>query len=120
MSAVTLRSRSSRALSRLYGVRKAGFPKFIEPCDPSLRNEPPQSAGWRWEIKADGYRAQLHLNRGEVTVFSRTGLDWTTQFSSIAMAARALDAKAAVIDGEAVSTLESTSNGTLSWRPRCG
>ena len=37
-----------------------------------------------------------------MTVYSRTGLDWTEQFSSIAAAARTLDAASAIIDGEAV------------------
>jgi hypothetical protein len=37
---------------------------------------------WRFELKADGYRAQTpHPARG-VKVHSRTGLDWTDQFSS--------------------------------------
>nr|WP_253075489.1 hypothetical protein [Bradyrhizobium sp. 141] len=38
--------------------------------------------GWVYEIKADGYRAQLHLEDENVKVYSRTGLDWTEQFSS--------------------------------------
>jgi len=100
MSVVALRP-SKPALSRLDGARRSAFPKFIEPCDPTLRERPP-AGHWRWEIKADGYRAQLHLDRKQVIVFSRTGLDWTDQFSSLATAARSLKARAAVIDGEAV------------------
>ncbi len=100
MSFVSLHP-SKLAISRLDGARRAAFPKFIEPCDPTLRERPP-SGNWRWEIKADGYRAQLHVNRKQVVVFSRTGLDWTEQFSSIDTAARSLTAASAVIDGEAV------------------
>jgi bifunctional non-homologous end joining protein LigD len=35
-------------------------------------------------------------------VYSRTGLDWTDQFSSVAAAASELKAHSAIIDGEAV------------------
>src|SRR3954447_9140876 len=101
MCAVALRSRPI-SLSRVAGARKAAIPHFIEPCDPTLRERAPQGGEWRYEIKGDGYRAQLHLHDGAVKVYSRTGLDWTGQFSSIASAARELKARSAVIDGEAV------------------
>jgi bifunctional non-homologous end joining protein LigD len=102
MSAVPLRSSRPLSVSRVPGARKAGFPDYIEPCDPTLRERPPTGAGWLYEIKADGYRAQLRVHHRETTVFSRTGLDWTEQFSSIATAAPVLNASSAVIDGEAV------------------
>jgi hypothetical protein len=38
------------------------------------------------EIKADGYRAQVHVVEGEVIVYSRRGHDWTDQFGAIAQA----------------------------------
>jgi hypothetical protein len=98
MCAVALRSRSPGAS----GARKAGFPAFIKPCDPSLRAHAPKGQNWFFEIKADGYRAQLHCHGGKVTVFSRTGLDWTAQFSTIAAAASFFKKRDAVIDGEAV------------------
>ncbi len=102
MCAVRLRPSRPLSVSHVQGARKAGFPDYIEPCDPMLRERPPTGAGWLYEIKADGYRAQLQVHHRETTVFSRTGLDWTEQFSSIATAAPALNASSAVIDGEAV------------------
>lgn len=84
------------------GACKAAIPGYIEPCDPTLRESPPRGSDWVYEIKADGYRAQLHLDDGDIKVYSRTGLDWTEQFSSIAAAADQLNAKSAIIDGEAV------------------
>src|SRR3954466_993082 len=101
MCAVVLRS-SSRSVSRVPGTRKSAIPAYIEPCDPTLRERAPQGREWRYEIKGDGYRAQLHLQDGNAKVYSRTGLDWTVQFSSIASAACALNAESTVIDGEAV------------------
>lgn len=92
MCAVALRSVGS-GLADINGARKAPKPGFINPCDPTLRNQPPDGRGWVYEIKADGYRAQLHLDGREITVYSRTGYNWTEQFSSIAAAARKLKAK---------------------------
>lgn len=101
MCAVALRQPRS-GVSRVAGARKAAIPSYIEPCDPTLRETPPRGEGWVYEIKADGYRAQLHLDDGDVKVYSRTGYDWTEQFSSIAAAAHRLKADSAIIDGEAV------------------
>lgn len=101
MCAVALRQ-SRSGVSGVPGAYKAAIPGYIEPCDPTLRESPPRGADWVYEIKADGYRAQLHLDDGDIKVYSRTGLDWTEQFSSIAAAAHKLKAKSAIIDGEAV------------------
>jgi bifunctional non-homologous end joining protein LigD len=57
---------------------------FIEPCDPMLHERAPTGPGWLYEIKTDGYRAQVHLRDGEVTIYSRSGYDWTKQFAAIA------------------------------------
>lgn len=75
---------------------------FIEPSDPTLAERAPQGAGWLYEIKADGYRAQVHLRRGKATVYSRTGLDWSKQFRRIGAAVEKLAAREIVFDGEAV------------------
>jgi bifunctional non-homologous end joining protein LigD len=88
------------SVSRVRGARKAAIPGYVEPCDPTLRLHAPKGGDWRFEIKADGYRAQLHVRPDGITVYSRTGLDWTGQFSTIAAAAPELKADSA--DGEAV------------------
>jgi ATP dependent DNA ligase domain len=50
--------------------------------------------------KFDGYRVQVHLNKGKKRVFIRNGLDWTKRFSVIA---GALDIPGqAILDGEVV------------------
>jgi len=101
MCAVALRQSRSE-VSRVSGACEAAIPGYIEPCDPTLRENPPRGEGWVYEIKADGYRAQLHVEDGDFKVYSRTGLDWTEQFSSIAASAQRLKANSAIIDGEAV------------------
>jgi bifunctional non-homologous end joining protein LigD len=90
------------AFAALNGAREAEFPTYIEPCDPTLRQRAPAGEDWVYEIKADGYRAQLHLEDTNATVYSRTGLNWTNQFSAIAEAAKHLKVRQVVLDGEAV------------------
>src|SRR4051794_5693480 len=80
---------------------KAPMPGFIEPCDPTLHEQAPTGPGWLYEIKTDGYRAQVHIRHGEVTIYSRTGYDWTKQFAAIAAAAKKLNVREAILDGEA-------------------
>jgi len=87
--------------AQLLGARKVELTGFIEPCDPTLSELPPSGADWVFEIKADGYRAQVHLG-SKVTVYSRRGLDWTHQFRAIADAATRLRVHDAILDGEAV------------------
>jgi bifunctional non-homologous end joining protein LigD len=73
------------------GVKLSGAcPGFIKPCHPVQRDRPPSGADWVHEIKADGYRAQVHLRGGKATVYSRRGYDWTETFASIARAAETL------------------------------
>src|SRR5689334_17331784 len=95
---------NAKALKRSSGNRagaKTHMPGFIEPCDPTLREHAPAGPGWVYEIKTDGYRAQVHIRNGEVMVYSRTGYDWTKQFAAIAAAAKKLKVQDAIIDGEA-------------------
>src|SRR4051812_15320519 len=81
---ISHRARPCRYLPSLPGARKTELTGYIEPCDPTLRDQAPRGDDWVYEIKADGYRAQVHLSGGRVTVYSRRGLDWTRQFSAIA------------------------------------
>ena len=76
-------------------------PKFIEPQLAKLVARPPDRDGWGHEVKFDGYRAQLNVEKGEAVIRTRTGLDWTERFGAIAKAAGAFPD--CVIDGEIVA-----------------
>src|SRR4051794_8588368 len=102
MSPVALGSSRAVSVSRMRGARKAAIPGYLQPCDPTLQEHAPKGNDWHFEIKADGYRAQLHVRPEGIKVYSRGGLDWTAQFSSIAAAAPELEADSAVLDGEAI------------------
>jgi bifunctional non-homologous end joining protein LigD len=77
------------------------MPGFIEPCHPTQRAQAPAGDDWIYEIKTDGYRAQVHIRDGTVTVYTRRGHDWTNQFAAIAKAAAKLHVRDAILDGEA-------------------
>lgn len=61
------------------------------------------------EAKLDGFRCQVHLQRGTVEMFSRNLERTTGMFPELADAARNdFDAKSAIIDGEALAINEET------------
>jgi hypothetical protein len=73
-----------------------------------LKSKAPKGEQWLHEIKFDGYRIQVHINRGRKKVFTRNGLDWTKRFSVIA---GAFDIPGeAILDGEVVVTHEGRTN----------
>ncbi|MER9669574.1 hypothetical protein [Mesorhizobium sp. M0203] len=89
---------------------------FIEFQMPTLVEKPPKGQGWFHEIKYDGYRTQLIIQRGKVQAFTRNGFDWTDRNSPIVRAAAELNAKRAIIDGEA-TVLGTTGRPDLFARP---
>jgi bifunctional non-homologous end joining protein LigD len=85
--------------------RKSGsdrLPAFIEPQLATLVTAPPAGSGWLHEIKFDGYRLMLRVEKGKCRVFTRSGQDWTARFRRLADAAQALPVASALLDGEAV------------------
>ena len=80
---------------------KADMPNFVPPqlCKSTSRS--PSADGWLHEIKFDGYRIQMRVEDGNVSLKTRTGLDWTDKFTAIATAAAKLPD--AIIDGEIVA-----------------
>ncbi len=74
---------------------------FVEPALATRVEKPPAGDAWIHEIKYDGYRIQAAVSGDSVRLFTRTGLDWTGKFQSIADALAALNLKDVLIDGEA-------------------
>ncbi|MGD0289251.1 MAG: DNA ligase D [Candidatus Binataceae bacterium] len=77
------------------------LPEFIAPQLCRLADRPPSGAAWVHEIKFDGYRIQIRVQRGDAILRTRTGLDWTTRFPGIARTAAGLPD--CIIDGEVVA-----------------
>jgi DNA ligase D-like protein (predicted ligase) len=78
----------------------SGLPKWVKLQLCKLAREPPQGPGWLHEIKYDGYRMHVRLDRGRAHLLTRTGLDWTPKYPSMAAALSVLPAKQAYLDGE--------------------
>ena len=64
--------------------------------------QPPEGKHWIHEVKHDGYRCQVLVERGQARVFTRNGFDWTDRYPSFVRAASKLRCKSAIIDGEAI------------------
>jgi bifunctional non-homologous end joining protein LigD len=78
--------------------------RFIPPLMPTLVAKPPEGDGWIHEVKFDGYRSQIIIDHVDVRIFTRRGLDWTSRYRDIALAAKLLNAESAIIDGEIIVT----------------
>ena len=99
---------TKRARTVVAASASAEMPGFIKPQLATLKAKAPSGDQWLHEIKFDGYRVQVHLNKGKKRVFTRNGLDWTKRFSVIA---GALDIPGqAILDGEVVVIHEGRTN----------
>ena len=76
------------------------LPDWIRPQLTQLVQAAPDGDQWLHEIKYDGFRMHARLDRGEVRLLTRKGLDWTHKYLAIARAVAALPARQAYLDGE--------------------
>jgi bifunctional non-homologous end joining protein LigD len=100
---MALRKRSSTRFSARMiagAVPATDMPGFIPPQLATLKLKPPGGDRWIHEIKYDGYRVQVHVDRGKVQVFTRSGLDWTKKFHIIAESFEGLPIDRGIFDGE--------------------
>lgn len=82
-------------------VAKVAMPDTLSPELATLVESPP-AGDWLYEIKYDGYRIMARVKRGEVTLFSRNGHDWTARLAPQAKALAKLGLGDSWLDGEAV------------------
>ena len=83
-------------------MSRVGVLPFIEPQLPTLVGQPPGGADWFHEVKHDGYRTLLAINRGGAIAYTRNGYDWTARYPGIIRAATKLSCKSAMLDGEVI------------------
>ncbi len=81
----------------------AKLPPVIEPELATLVDQAPTGDDWVHEIKFDGYRVHARIERGEVTLLTRSGKDWTDRMRSLQGALKRLAVDAAYLDGELVA-----------------
>lgn len=63
----------------------------------------PTGSNWLFEIKFDGYRAQIAISGSEVRIYTRNGHDWTEQFKVILPPLQTLSQGSVLLDGEIVA-----------------
>ena len=108
MPTVALQARWAFSFLSCVVSKRISMLGFIKPQLATLKSKAPKGDQWLHEIKYDGYRIQVHANRGRKKVYTRNGLDWTKRFSTIAAA---LDIPGeAIIDGEVVVVHEGRTN----------
>ncbi|AMM14041.1 DNA ligase [Burkholderia sp. PAMC 28687] len=89
---------------------KAKLPATMKPQLATLVDASPSSDDWTYEIKFDGYRIMIRIDReggakpkaAQAQFFTRNGHDWTDKFSRQVKALDKLDVQNAWLDGEAV------------------
>ena len=116
------RPRNKPAKSYRHGLDSHAA-QFIEPQLASPVDQPPEGKHWIHELKHDGYRCQVLLERGQARVLTRNGHDWSERYPSIVRAAANLRCQSAIIDGEAVVQDENGASdfdalsSAMRWRP---
>jgi bifunctional non-homologous end joining protein LigD len=98
--------------------------EFIKPQLATAVDHPPPRTGWIHEVKHDGYRTLLIIERRKAHAYTRNGFDWSESYLGITKATAKLECRSAIIDGEiivqdqrGVSDFESL-RSAIRWRPQ--
>ena len=75
---------------------------FVEPQLLTPADQPPHGSDWIHEVKHDGYRTLLVVERGNACAYTRNGFDWSDRYPGIISAAAKLRCRAAILDGEVI------------------
>jgi bifunctional non-homologous end joining protein LigD len=87
-------------------------------------DQPPPRAGWIHEVKHDGYRTVLIIDRRKASAYTCNGFDWTERYPGITKAAGELGCRSAIIDGEVIVQNEhghsdfDALKSAIRWRPQ--
>ncbi len=89
-------------------ARMTAMPQFVPPQLARLVKTPPSGPKWIHEVKFDGYRMQMRVEKGRAVLRTRKGLDWTDRFPEIATVGDNLtdcivDGEICALTGEGVS-----------------
>ena len=81
---------------------KAPMPAYVAPMLATLVPAAPGGDDWIHEIKYDGYRMVVSVQRRKARLYSRNGKEWTHVFPAVAADLAALPVSTAWLDGEVV------------------
>jgi bifunctional non-homologous end joining protein LigD len=68
------RTQTGFSARMIQGARPSEMPGLIAPQLAASRSKAPTGDQWLHEIKYDGYRVQLHVNKQRRMIFTRRGL----------------------------------------------
>jgi bifunctional non-homologous end joining protein LigD len=77
-------------------------PEFLAPQLATLVTEPPRSGHWVYEVKHDGYRMLCRVAGGKISLFTRSGRDWTAKLPHLKDGLKKLPLEDGLLDGEIV------------------
>ena len=112
-TAKSARAAAGSPAPKLDGARKAAMPRELTPELATLVDGVPTGDEWLHEIKFDGYRLLVFVDRGKVRMLTRKANDWTARFPGLVPSFKELPAKQAILDGELVIVAP---NGTTSFQ----
>ncbi len=105
--------------------RKAAMPAMLTPMLATLVDKAPAGDDWVHEIKYDGYRFLVRIEKKRAQLISRNGKEWTASFPGVVKELAALPVKQAWLDGELVvqddegrSTFQGLQNALSGGRAR--
>ena len=114
---------NSQYLLRLLKTGHVPRPWLYRAPTPNPADQPPQGSDWIHEVKHDGYRTLLVIERGKAVAYTRNGFDWSDRYPGIVSAAGKLRYRSAILDGEVVvqdengvSDFESL-RSAIRWQP---
>lgn len=90
---------STAELFRGIKGKKSPVLKDVEPMLATLADNPPDTSGWLYEIKWDGFRSISYLENGNVDIRSRNNKKFNEKFYPLRQALEAWNIRA-VVDGE--------------------
>jgi len=79
---------------------KLTLPQWISPQLTHLVETAPSGKQWLHEIKLDGFRMAVRIERGRAKLLTRTGLDWTDKYPIMQTPLAALRAKTGLALGK--------------------
>jgi DNA ligase D-like protein (predicted ligase) len=77
--------------------------RFISPMECLEVDRIPEGELWQYELKLDGYRMIAIKQDGDVHLFSRNGISFSSKFPSIVQTLEAMRIKRFILDGEIVA-----------------
>jgi bifunctional non-homologous end joining protein LigD len=85
------------------GARRADMPRMLSPMLPSLAEKPFSHPNWVFEPKLDGYRVLAIIQGGDIKLYSRRGLDCSSEYPWLVKALQLQWYRDIVLDGEIVA-----------------